>query len=208
VKIRGHEEKIGILAAWLIRIIGWTLRMKVEDRSRLLDRDFKQPMIWTFWHNRMFVVPLLHNGYTPHREGTALTSASADGAIIAAVMKSFGMKSARGSSSRRGATAILELAGALEAGEDVGVTPDGPRGPRYKMGPGVVFLARQTGAGILPIHIEYSRALRLKSWDQFMIPLPFSKVRVICDELIFISPDADTEAERARIEQLMQPTTP
>jgi len=205
VKIRGNEEKIGKLAAGLIRVIGWTLRMNVEDRSGLLNRDLKQPMIWTFWHNRMFVVPLLRDGYARHRTGAVLSSPSGDGAIIAAVMKSFGLKSVRGSSSRRGATALLELAGTLKAGEDVAVTPDGPRGPRYKLGQGVVFLAQQTGAGILPIHIEYSRAVRLKSWDRFMIPLPFAKVRVICDELIFVAPDADAEAERARIEQIMQP---
>ena len=207
VKMRGSGEKIGKLAAFFIRAIGWTLRMELEDRSGLLKREFKQPLIWTFWHNRMFVVPLLRDRYARHRMGSVLTSASEDGAIIAAVMKSFGLKSVRGSSSRRGAAALLALTDALEAGEDVAVTPDGPRGPRYKLGPGVVFLARQTGAAILPIHIEYSRAVRLKSWDRFMIPLPFAKVRVICDELIFVAPDTDTEAERARIEQLMQPKT-
>lgn len=174
------------------------------DRCRLLDRDFKQPVIWTFWHNRMFVVPLLRER-AAHRSGAVLTSASRDGAIIAAVMKSFRLRSVRGSTSRRGATALLQLTVALEGGEDAAVTPDGPRGPRYRLGPGVVFLAQRTGAGILPIHIEYSRAVRLKSWDRFMIPLPFSKVRMICDELIFVAPEADMEAERARIEQLMQP---
>jgi hypothetical protein len=202
VKIRGDEERIGRLAAGLIRVIGWTLHINIEDRARLLDRNFKQPMIWTFWHNRMFVVPLLRER-VPHRTGAVLTSASRDGAIIAAVMKSFGLKSVRGSSSRRGAAALLALAGTLEAGEDVAVTPDGPRGPRYKLGPGVVFLARQTGAGILPIHIEYSRAVRLRSWDRFMIPLPFAKVRVICGELIFVGRDADMEAEQRRIEGVL-----
>jgi hypothetical protein len=208
VKIRGDEEGIGKVIAALIRAIGWTLRMTIEDRCRLSDPEFKQPMIWTFWHNRMLVVPLLRAWRARHRMGTVLSSASRDGAIIAAVMKSFGLKSVRGSTSRRGVTALLELTGALEAGGDVAVTPDGPRGPCYKLSQGVVFLARQTGAAILPIHIEYSRALRLKSWDRFMIPLPFSKVRVICDDLIFVPPAADTETERARIEQLMQPKAP
>ena len=204
MKIRGDEARIGKLVAGLVRVIGWTLRMEVMDRCRLLDRDFKQPVIWTFWHNRMFVVPLLRER-AAHRSGAVLTSASRDGAIIAAVMKSFRLRSVRGSTSRRGATALLQLTVALEGGEDAAVTPDGPRGPRYRLGPGVVFLAQRTGAGILPIHIEYSRAVRLKSWDRFMIPLPFSKVRMICDELIFVAPEADMEAERARIEQLMQP---
>ena len=207
MKIPIGEERIGKMAAALIRVIGCTLRMNIEDRGGLLDRNFRQPLIWTFWHNRIFVVPLLRDRYVRHRMGTVLTSVSKDGAIIAAVMKSFGLKSARGSTSRRGAAALREMAAALAAGEDAGIVPDGPRGPRYKVGPGLVYLARLTGAGILPIHIEYSRALRLKSWDRFMIPLPFTKVRVICDRPIYVPPDADIEAERVRIEQLMQPTT-
>jgi lysophospholipid acyltransferase (LPLAT)-like uncharacterized protein len=202
-----NEERIGRVAAALIKMVGWTLRMKVDDRGRLLDPAFKQRTIWAFWHNRMFVVPLLWKWHAPHRTGTALASASKDGAIIASVMKHFGLMCVRGSSSRRGAAALLELKRALDAGEDVAIVPDGPRGPRYTVGQGLVFLAQQTGAAILPIHIEYSRALRLKSWDRFMIPLPFSEVRVICDELIYVAPEADAEAERARIEQLMQPKT-
>lgn len=205
MKIRGNEEMLGRLLAGVIRVIGWTLRIHIEDRARLLDPDFKQPMIWTFWHNRMFVVPLLRVWHARHRTGAVLSSASRDGAIIAAVMKSFGLKSVRGSSSRRGATALLALTETLEGGEDVAVTPDGPRGPRYKLGPGVVFLARQTGAGILPIHVEYSRALRLRSWDRFMIPLPFSEVRIVCGELIFLGAESDVEEERGKIERIMRP---
>jgi lysophospholipid acyltransferase (LPLAT)-like uncharacterized protein len=204
VKIRGDPEKLGKLAARLIKIIGWTLRFDIEDRAGVLDRTFKEPLIWMFWHNRMFAVPLLQRK-APHRTGAALTSGSRDGAIVAGVMKGFGLKAVRGSSSRRGAAAVRELTGTLEAGEDVAVSPDGPRGPRYTVGPGVVFLAQQTGAAIVPIHVEYSRALRLKSWDGFMIPLPFAKVRVICDSLIRIAPEADAEAERTNLERLLQP---
>jgi len=122
-------------------------------------------------------------------------------------MKSFGLGSVRGSSSRRGGAALIGLREVLEKGEDPAITPDGPRGPVYKLGQGVVYLAQQTGTGILPIHIEYSRAVRLKSWDRFMIPLPFSKVHVTFDEIIFVAPEADIEEERVRIEALMQPET-
>jgi lysophospholipid acyltransferase (LPLAT)-like uncharacterized protein len=205
VKIRADPEKIGKTVAVLMRIIGWTLRFKIDDRARVTDPSFKEPLIWTFWHNRMFAVPLLRLRHVRHRTGAALTSGSRDGAIVAAVMKAFGQKAVRGSSSRRGATAVRELTGTLEAGEDVAVSPDGPRGPRYTVGPGVVFLAQQTGAPILPIHVEYSRALRMKSWDQFMIPLPFAEVRVICDRLIYVKPGADAEQVRGEIERLLQP---
>jgi len=198
------QERLGRLAAIIIRLIGGTLRIRVVDRAGLLKPDLKQPFIWTFWHNRMFMLPLLRDRFVRHRSGSVLTSASKDGAILAAVMESFGIRSVRGSSSRRAVAALLELTSVLEAGEDVAVTPDGPRGPCYTLGPGVVYLARKTGAAILPIHVEYSRALRLKSWDRFQIPLPFTKVRVTCDEPVFVAPNADVEAERARIEKILQ----
>jgi hypothetical protein len=204
VKIRGNEVALGKLIAALIRVIGWTLRLEIDDRARLLDRDFKQPMIWTFWHNRMFVIPLLRMR-APHRTGAVLTSVSKDGEIIASVMKCYGLKPVRGSSSRRGPAALMELAATLEAGDDVAVTPDGPRGPCYVMGQGVVFLAQKTGAAVAPIDVEYSRVVRLKSWDRFMIPLPFSKVRIICRELIFVSKEADVEVETKRIEGILRP---
>jgi lysophospholipid acyltransferase (LPLAT)-like uncharacterized protein len=207
MKIRGQEKRIGKLAALLIRIIGSTLRVDFEDRCGAQDPANPQRMIWTFWHNRMFVIPLLPMRYIKHRTGAALTSASKDGDIIASVMESLHLKSVRGSSSRGGTAALLALGVALAGGDDVAITPDGPRGPIYKLGRGVVYLAQETGAGILPIHVEYSRALRLKSWDRFMIPLPFSRVRIILDNLIFIPAGADMEAERVRIEQLMQPVT-
>lgn len=208
MKIRGDPEKIGRLASGLIRMIGRTLDITVEDRARVTDPDFKQPMIWAFWHNRMFVVPLLWRGHAAHRNGAVLTSASRDGAIVAGVMKGFGLtKAVRGSTSRRGAAALRELAATLECGNDVAMAPDGPRGPCYKAGAGVVFLARQTGAAVLPIRVEYSRAWRLKSWDRFMIPRPFTRVRVIFDELIFISPDMDAETAVANVERALKPET-
>jgi lysophospholipid acyltransferase (LPLAT)-like uncharacterized protein len=205
MKIRGNPETIGKAVAVLMRVVGRTLRFKIEDRARLLDPEFKEPLIWTFWHNRMFAVPLLRALRVPHRTGAALTSGSRDGSIVAAVMKAFGQKAVRGSSSRRGAGAVRELAETLENGEDVAISPDGPRGPRYTVGPGVVFLAQQTGAAILPIHIEYSRAVRLKSWDRFIIPLPFSEVRVICDRLIYAKPGDDAQAMTRNLERMLQP---
>jgi hypothetical protein len=203
-----REQRLGGLIAAVVRVLGCTLRVRVEDRCGVTNPDNAQRMIWTFWHNRMLIVPLLRARWAAHRDGAVLTSASRDGAIIAAAMSRFRLTSVRGSSSRRGATALIALKGTLDSGADVAVTPDGPRGPCYKLGQGIVFLAQQTGAGILPIHIEYSRAVRLKSWDRFMIPLPFSTVRVIFDSLIFVPPGADIETERVKIEKLLQPETP
>ncbi len=207
MKIRVPPERIGKIVAALIRAIGRTMRFQIEDRARVTDPTFKQAMIWTFWHNRMFVIPLLLRWHVRHRDGTAMTSASKDGEMVAAVLGAFRIKTVRGSSSRRGATAVRELAAVLESGEDGGISPDGPRGPRYSMSAGPVYLAQQTGVAILPIHVEYSRAWRLKTWDAFMIPMPFSAVRVIFGELIFVPQQADVETERAKLEAVMQPET-
>jgi lysophospholipid acyltransferase (LPLAT)-like uncharacterized protein len=199
----GKPESIGRFAAALIRLIGGTLRITIEDRAGVSDPDKKQSMIWAFWHNRMFVIPLLRKRCAMHRNGAVLTSASRDGAIVASAMEAFGLRAVRGSSSRRGAAALRELADLLANGEDIAVAPDGPRGPRYKAGAGVVFLARKTGAAILPIRVEYSRAWKLKSWDRFMIPVPFSSVRIICEELLLIMPEDEIAEAEARLENAL-----
>jgi lysophospholipid acyltransferase (LPLAT)-like uncharacterized protein len=117
------------------------------------------------------------------------------------------MGAVRGSSSRRGAVALLELSGKIEDGYDVIVTPDGPRGPRYQLGPGVIFLAEKTGAPIMPIEIQYSRAIRLGTWDRFEIPLPFSRVDVTLHprhHIASMESEEAFEAERQSLETVMR----
>lgn len=125
MKLRGQEERLGRLIAVLIRIIGWTLRFEIEDRAGVLDPAVKQSMIWIFWHNRMLALPLLRNRFVRHRNGCALTSPSGDGAIIAAVMKSFDIGSVRGSSSRRGAGRSLNWRRRSRAGATLRLLPMG-----------------------------------------------------------------------------------
>jgi lysophospholipid acyltransferase (LPLAT)-like uncharacterized protein len=136
----------------------------------------------------------------------ALTSASNDGAMVAAAMKVFGLGSVRGSSSRRGVAALVGLKRALAEGLDICLTPDGPRGPRYKVQPGFLKLAEATGAPIIPIHLRFSNAWRLKTWDRFVIPKPFSRVEITFDEPIRIPRGLDEaafEAERLKLETLL-----
>lgn len=203
------QKLIASLIAFLLRALGLTLRIHLEDRCGLREGMIRQPTIWAFWHNRMLILPIVARRFYPHRHGSVLTSASRDGEILAGVMRRFGIGSVRGSSSRRGSTAVRELAAVLESGGDVAITPDGPRGPRYKLGPGIIFLSQKTSAPVIPIHVHYSRAVRLKSWDRFMIPLPFSRVRVVFDELHQVPREnmsqRDFEVERARLEQLLHP---
>ena len=108
-----------------------------------------------------------------------MISASRDGDLLADAVQRFGYDVVRGSSSRLGASAILQLTQVLAAGRDVVITPDGPRGPAYELGPGIIFLAQKSGASVLPINLEYSRCWRLGSWDRFIVPRPFAKVCVL-----------------------------
>ena len=191
--------------AWLIRTIGNTLKYRVINHAGMVAGSDRRH-IWVFWHNRMFLIPWMRQNFFPGQPGGFLTSPSGDGEIIAQACSDFGLKPVRGSSSRGGAKAMMELAELLKTGHDLGITPDGPRGPRYRMNLGVIKLAQLTGAMILPVHVRYEKAVRLKTWDGFLLPVPFSGV-----EIEFASPftlprrmtEEECEQRRVELECLM-----
>ena len=194
------------LVVLIIRTIAVTLRIRIDDRCGVTRGELPEPIIWAAWHNRILVMAITYAKYFSHRRCSVLTSASKDGAIVAEVMARFGTGSVRGSSSRRGGVALREMAGIVESGSDVVITPDGPRGPVYKLSPGVVKLAELTGAPVVPVHVHYSSYWQLRSWDGFRIPKFFSRVTVVLDVPIrldaIISGDA-FETERARLESIL-----
>ena len=198
---------IGSLIAGLIRIIGGLTRVRFHDRAGFSTGSHPGQYIIAFWHNRMVVMPLIFSRYHRRKGATVLTSTSREGAMVARVVRSFGMDVVRGSSSRRGAAAALALRERMGKGYDVIVTPDGPRGPRYRLGAGIVFLSQHSGQPVLPIRVDYSRYIELKSWDRLRIPLPFSRIDVTLEPLLFAQPtnsDESFESERLRLEQAMQ----
>jgi lysophospholipid acyltransferase (LPLAT)-like uncharacterized protein len=208
--IRGDRKSavLGTLAGWAMRLLSATLRLEVRDDCGIRTPDAGvPPVIYILWHNRFFTVPPAWNricGST--RRCVALTSASRDGNMVAHAMAVFGLGAVRGSSSRRAVAALVGLKRALLEGFDVCLTPDGPRGPRYRIQAGFVKLAQTTGAPIVPIHVRFSSAWRLKTWDRFVIPKPFSRVAVVFSEAITLPRDMDEAAfenERLRIENLM-----
>jgi hypothetical protein len=162
--------------------------------------------IAALWHNRLLLISFILKKFFPDRPGAGLISASYDGDLIADVTQRFGFDVVRGSSSRMGATALLELSEILASGRDVLLTPDGPRGPAYELGQGIIFLAQRTGAAVVPINMEYSSCWRVKSWDRFIIPRPFSKVRVILGQPQHVkstSTPEEFENERLRLQNAM-----
>jgi lysophospholipid acyltransferase (LPLAT)-like uncharacterized protein len=207
LKIEGWRARWLIaIGFWLLRIWERTLRYEVDDRAGLLAKQASESGIGAVWHNRLLIMPLVLKRFFPHRQGAALISASRDGGWIAALVKRIGFDVVRGSSSRQGAIAMLQLSDVLAGGRDVVITPDGPRGPVYVLGPGIVLLAQKSGAVVFPLHLEYSSCWRMKSWDRFILPRPFSKVRVILGpphQVATTSSEQEFEMERLRLQNAM-----
>ncbi|NNE92969.1 MAG: lysophospholipid acyltransferase family protein [Verrucomicrobiales bacterium] len=198
----------GWLAAGLIRLVCLTIRYRVDDRAGILDSPPDHPMLWVFWHNRIFVMPIFYRRYLPSRKGAVLTSPSRDGAVIASAIGCFGVGSVRGSTSKRSVAGLLALKKWVNDGNDIVITPDGPRGPVYHLAPGLIKLSQATGAPILPIRVEYDSAWRFKSWDQFRVPKPFSRATVILEPLETIDPEAEGdsfEAAREHVQKILNP---
>ena len=205
-----RERLLAILGSTILRLLFLTLRLDFEDRTGFTKNILKSPVIMCFWHNRILGITLAFLRHYPGktRKGVnVLTSASRDGEILAQLVGQFGMDAVRGSSSRRGSRALRELIDLIENGGDIAITPDGPRGPRYSLGPGAISLAQLTSAPIAPVHARFSRCLRMKTWDGFIIPLPFSKVSVTVDDPIHLPRemnDEEFETARSRVESLLR----
>ncbi len=210
------KEKLkieGWLARWLIafgfrllQLWARTLRFEIEDRAGVVGRPVTENYIGALWHNRLLVFPFVLRRFLPQRHGAALISASRDGDLIADVVQRFGYDVIRGSSSRLGASALLQITGVLMSGSDVVITPDGPRGPAYELGPGIIFLAQKSGAAVVPMNLEYSHCWRLGSWDRFIVPRPFAKVRVLINRPYRVTATTtpeEFESERVSLQNAM-----
>jgi lysophospholipid acyltransferase (LPLAT)-like uncharacterized protein len=190
----------------LLQIWARTLRFQIEDRAHVVGAPPNERYIGALWHNRLLLFPFVLRRYLPERRGAALISTSRDGAILADLIERFDFEVVRGSSSRKGASAMRQLAEVIASGRDVVITPDGPRGPAYELGQGIIFLAQQSGAAVVPVNMEYSSCWRLKSWDRFILPRPFSTVRVIFGPPHRVgetSNDEEFERERVRLQDAM-----
>ena len=206
-EIRGSWKAValGTAGGWfsvsLLKTLKKTTRFECEGPST------KGPRIFALYHNRMIGASGAAADWLPFRPGVVLSSASDDGAVVAAAMACFGLGSARGSSSRRGLAALVTLKRELQAGKHVCVTPDGPRGPRYVVQPGLVKLASITGVPIIPFLVNYESYWTLNTWDKFQIPKPFSKIQVTFGKEILIPPKLgreEFEMERKKVEEVMR----
>jgi lysophospholipid acyltransferase (LPLAT)-like uncharacterized protein len=207
VKLDSWPARLLIASGFgLYRLWARTLRLQVDDPHDVVGFVRQQPVIFAIWHNRLLMLPRVFDPSFPARQSYGLISASRDGDLIAQFIERSGYGTIRGSSSRKGVIALRQLVETLAADGNVLVTPDGPRGPVYQVSQGIIFLAQKSGAPIVPIHMEYSSAWRLKSWDRFVVPRPFAKLRAIFGAPIHIAPldgAEQFEAEQLRLQNAM-----
>lgn len=160
----------------LVRLWLRSLRISGDAATLAAICGERGAVVSCMWHNRLVLGSELRRRYRSFIPMNALVSASKDGAWLVAFLDLIGIDAVRGSSSWRGGQALIELSRKLKFGEDVAITPDGPRGPCYDFKKGPAALALQANRPVLLIGSTLSRAKRLKSWDRFAIPYPFSKV--------------------------------
>ena len=172
-----------------IRLIGPTLRVCVSREEGAQESVGQRPLIISFWH--ACIIPAT---YLFRNAGIrVMSSNSYDGEYMGRIIGKFGFVAVKGSSSRNAVRALLGLRRALKEGWSVAFTLDGPRGPRYKVKPGPVALARSSGVPLTMFHIAVERAWVLNTWDRLIIPKPFSRVLVRFGKLIPVPADASEE---------------
>jgi len=167
-----------MLLAGLMTVWARTLRFRWGPEVQAIIDDPPASSVVILWHNRLFAAPEFFRRYFRKRRLATLISASGDGAWLAAFVRKLGMFPIRGSRYKRGPQAVREMLAAHKEGYDIAVTPDGSRGPMYDLKPGAVSIAMKTGAPFVMLSLNFSRAWRLKSWDRFYLPLPFSRIEV------------------------------
>ena len=187
----------------VVRLLAHSWRVQVvHDEPLRRLRAERRPVIFACWHGEL--LPLLWH----HRDQgiRILVSEHRDGEIITRVAARLGFGAVRGSTTRGGGRALLGLVRELEMGNDIAVTPDGPRGPLHHYAPGAIVAAQRAGAPIVPVGAYASRAWRLRSWDRFMVPQPFARVVVAYGEPTWVTATSarDAAAEVARFATLQQ----
>lgn len=188
-----------------VTFVGWTTRQRVlrADIPRKIHEGGER-FIYAFWHQRQVFFTWSHRGVS----AAILVSKSKDGEMIARTMELSDIAAVRGSSSRGGAAAAREMVEILRSGRDVGITPDGPRGPAREVKEGAVRVAQLAGMPIVPIANALSRRIEMaRAWDRFQIPLPFGRSVVIYGEPVRVGAGDDLGAKAAELKAALDALT-
>ncbi len=198
---RAQAALIAGVVAPLVAALGRTYRWRIDGADHLAAVDASgRPPIMAFWHGRILPATL----YFRDRGIIVITSENFDGEWIARVIARFGYGTARGSTSRGGRRALLQLVRDVRAGRAAAFTLDGPRGPAKVAQPGAIWLAKASGSPVIPFHMEASAYWTARSWDATQVPKPFATVGVAIGEPLAVPATAseeDLEAARRELER-------
>ncbi len=198
----------------LLRLLRFTWRINFSDPHGVIEASRDKPFILCVWHNRLILGMYAYsNNIKPisDRRMAAMVSASKDGALLVEILKAFDIDPVRGSTSRRGRQALLELSRKMKAGLHLGITPDGPRGPSYEIQDGILALSQVTGLPIIPLGASANRKYRFNSWDRFQLPMLFARCDVVYGAPLQVPrelDDAQRTAIRAELKSRMDAINP
>jgi lysophospholipid acyltransferase (LPLAT)-like uncharacterized protein len=204
---RPSQRCLAFVVYLLIRVVAVTLRWSFRIDPAAARASARGRVIYAIWHNGLAMSLEIHERLArPKREDrrmAVMVSASRDGGFLSRIIELFKVQPVRGSSSRRGPQALRELVTWAEQGYDLAITPDGPRGPRYVVQEGTIALAQLTGLPVIPAACLFNWRIQLRSWDRFLVPLPFSRCDVSFGEPVVVPrecSDAEREALRKELE--------
>jgi lysophospholipid acyltransferase (LPLAT)-like uncharacterized protein len=205
--LRGWRRHVLRPLGFLMRTWGRSLHFQLSPESRIALEKTDEPVVFALWHNRLFVTAEVFRRHRGGRPLYALISPSKDGAWLEAFFAMVGLQAVRGSSHKLGREAVSVLVETLREGHDIGITPDGPRGPIYEFKAGGLIVARRVQAPILLLGAGFESSWQLSSWDRFHLPHPFSTVRIHCN---IVRPEAlvDREASALALQQRLLAMSP
>lgn len=183
----GHRLILALGSTWRIRHVG----AEHVERARFGEG----PVLYAFPHGALLPLSFTHRD----RNVRILVSESRDGEIITRITRKLGFDAVRGSSSRGGERAVIRMCALAREGLDLAITPDGPRGPRGSVGRGVLLVAARAGLPIVPVGVAARAAWRARSWDRFLVPLPFALVWVVYGPALRIPDAGEGTAARERV---------
>ncbi|MBD3799220.1 MAG: lysophospholipid acyltransferase family protein [Epsilonproteobacteria bacterium] len=196
------------LALWLIPLIGALLIRFIyftnKKRFHLPLTVPTEPVIFAFWHGDLLMQPYLYYQFRQIPKANVLISDHFDGQMIARVMRFFKLGTIHGSTTRGGAKVLIQGLKSLSEGYDIGITPDGPKGPRHEMSDGVVVMAQKRNAKVIVFGCVPSSYWQLSSWDKFTIPKPFGELDFYASEPIDVCGLEMDEAKKIIKERLME----
>jgi len=187
---------VPFIGALLIRLLYLTNKKEFHSPDSITD----EPIIFACWHGELLMLPYLYSHYrqTPHAK--VLISSHFDGILISKTIRYFGLGTIAGSTNRNASRVLIQGIKSIKNGYDIGITPDGPKGPRHEVADGIVVMAQKTQAKIVLVEIKPTKYWQLNSWDKFTIPKPFGIIKYYSTDCIDVS-GMDLEEARNLIKE-------